>query len=411
MTAMIASLDFRTMLFMASLLAIALSLLLLAIRSRTTTLNGLKEWLYANVLIGVAILTFILYLIPINIRAFVGGLFMVSGFILCFTAILLFENRKFKLEMPKYSIYAIIAINILIELMPHSLYVSVVFNTLLCAIFTFCSGVFLLKYSRYKTSKEHRFTGLFFLLFSGLTVFRMFILTENAIRPIDELTSWELNEITFLACLLSLLAINFGFIAMVYEKLAEQLSYAAKHDWLTGMLNRGNLEVAAAQMTTHSVRFEHTQAMLLMDLDKFKRINDTYGHLFGDEVIKTLANLLGENIREIDFVGRYGGEEFCVLMPNTNEAAAMVSAERIRKKFQDSPILLEGKKIQCTVSIGVCDSSEVGREFKDMFAAADRALYAAKRAGRNRVIGFSAAPLMDSATISDADKSITMPLL
>lgn len=94
-------------------------------------------------------------------------------------------------------------------------------------------------------------------------------------------------------------------------------------------------------------------------------------------------------MRDIDLLGRYGGEEFCILMPNASEKEALMLAERIRQKYENMPILLNGQSVKCTVSAGVCDSSQLGSDFKSMFSAADKALYAAKKAGRNKVILYS----------------------
>ena len=189
--------------------------------------------------------------------------------------------------------------------------------------------------------------------------------------------------------MLSLLAINFGFIAMLYEKITEQLGHVAGHDWLTGAMNRGNLEKTSDIIKAISMRAKQQQAMLLMDLDHFKRINDNYGHFFGDKVICAFVNVAKEAMRNSDVIGRYGGEEFCILMPNTNEQEAMLLAERIRYKFENHRLAFHDKAIYSTVSIGVCDSKQVGREFNGMFTAADQSLYAAKQAGRNKVITYS----------------------
>ena len=387
---MFESLDYRTMLFMSGLLAVALSVLLLAIHMRINTLHGLAYWVCANLLIGVAIIVFIFDIIPLNIRAFAGGLCIVFGIALYYVAIRVFEERRIATSAIKNTFFTIVIINLVVAIFSSNEYALVVLNTALCAVFTIMSALFLFKLSRlHKKSVEHLFTSLCFVIFSMLTFYRLTIVSADQVNPVEHLTQWSQNEITFLACMLSLLAVNFGFIALVNMRIAAQLTHAAGRDWLTGVMNRGRLEQASEIVAANSVRLGQTQAMLLMDLDRFKSINDTYGHLSGDIVIKFFAELVAESIRGIDVLGRYGGEEFCVLMPNTNEAEAFVLAERIRNKYQSSPIFLGNAQIECTVSIGVCDSSYVGNDFKHMFDAADKALYTAKNTGRNKVVMFS----------------------
>lgn len=386
---MFADLEFRTMLFMAGLLAVALSVLLLTINYRTVVLNGLKEWVCANLLIGGAIITFTQIAVPLDIRAFIGGLLIVSGLGLYFISIRIFDQRPIARQYIQYSLIVFMLIKILFAAFAKNEYASVVFNTAICIILTAASALYLLKYSSQKRSSEYRFTGTFFVIFTGFTLWRFYILCADTASPIMHLTEWTLNEVTFLGCMLSVLAINFGFIAMVNARLAELLAYTAGHDWLTGLMNRGNLEKGAELLTLKTMKSKQTQAMLLMDLDHFKEINDTYGHQFGDKVIKTFAKLAKDNMRDIDLLGRYGGEEFCILMPNASEKEALMLAERIRKKYETMPIILNGQSVKCTVSAGVCDSSQVGSDFKNMFSVADKALYAAKKAGRNKVVLYS----------------------
>lgn len=387
---MFESLDYRTMLFMSGLLAVALSIFLLLINASIAKFTGLFYWVCANLLIGIAILIFIFEVIPLNIRAFVGGLCLVFGLALYYVAIKIFDQHRLAPNIIKKTFAVIVVINTAITLFSSNEYNLIVFNTALCVVLSVMSAMFLLKKRKVpKKLIEHQLTGIFFGIFAFLTCYRLFILSSDQINPVEHLTQWAQNEITFLACMLSVLAINFGFIAMVNAKLTEQLKHAAGHDWLTGVMNRGMLEQAAQIMKANSNRMGHTQSLLLMDLDGFKNINDSHGHLFGDKVIKIFAKLASENIREIDVLGRYGGEEFCLLMPNTNAAEAVVLAERIRERYASTPIFIDDMQIQCTVSIGVCDSSDVGNDFKNMFGAADKALYAAKKSGRNKVIVFS----------------------
>lgn len=382
-------LDFRTMLFMAGLLAVALSALLLTINSRAAMLSGLNEWMFANVLMGGGIIMFTQVIVPLDIRVFVGGLLFVSGLALYFISIRSFDKQPIQRRHIQSAFLIFILITIAMMTLSKNEYAAVVFNTVICVALSSASALYLLKHSKQKQSPEYRFSAAFFIIFTVITLWRLCVLSVDKASPLVHLTEWTLNEVTFLGCMLSVLAINFGFIAMVNARMAELLAHNAGHDWLTGAMNRGNLEKGAEILTLKSLKSKQTQAMLLLDLDHFKVINDTYGHQFGDKVIKAFAQLAKDNVRDIDLLGRYGGEEFCILVPNASEAEACMLAERIREKYEDLTILFNAQPVKCTVSIGVCDSSQLGSDFKSMFSAADKALYAAKRAGRNKVILYS----------------------
>ena len=386
---MFAWLEFRTMLFMTGLLAVALSMLLLAINSRTKILKGLKEWVFANLLIGGAIITFTQVSLPLNIRAVIGGFLIVAGLGLYYISIRIFDKRPIAWRSVQIALFIFILVKTGIAFLSENEYISVVFNTAVCMAITLATAVYLFKFASHKKSPEYRFTAVFFVIFTALTMWRFYVLCADRVAPVEHLTEWTLNQITFLGCMLSVLAINFGFISMVNARLAELLVYTAGHDWLTGMMNRGNLEKCAELLTLKTVKAKQTQAMLLMDLDHFKAINDSYGHLFGDQVIQMFAQLAKENMRDIDLLGRYGGEEFCIIMPNSTEKEALIVAERIRNKFENMQILFNEMPVKCTVSAGVCDSHQSGSDFRSMFSAVDKALYAAKEAGRNKVVLFS----------------------
>lgn len=309
-------LEFRTMLFMSGLLAMALSVLLLAIHSRTKILTGLKEWVYANVLIGGSIITFTQISLPLNIRAVIGGFLVVTGLSLYLISIRIFEKHPIPWRAIQVLLLAFILIKIYIAYISQNEYFSVVFNTFVCMSITAVTALYLLKYSSYGRSPEYRFTATFFIIFTALTLWRFYVLCADRVAPVDHLNDWTLNQVTFLGCMLSVLAINFGFISMVNARMAELLAYSAGHDWLTGMMNRGNLEKCAELLTVKTSKAKQIQAMVLMDMDHFKMVNDTYGHLFGDRVIQQFAQLAKANIRNIDLLGRYGGEEFCIIMPD-----------------------------------------------------------------------------------------------
>lgn len=155
-------------------------------------------------------------------------------------------------------------------------------------------------------------------------------------------------------------------------------------DELTGLFNRKHLMETLAAEVTRSKRNEHTFALLVIDIDHFKLINDTYGHQKGDEVLRLLADIFHETVRSCDYVARYGGEEFMVMLPEVGAAGGQEVAERIRERVARESINRKGDRI--TISIGMAMFAEHGDSPELLFQQADQALYAAKAAGRNRVV-------------------------
>jgi diguanylate cyclase (GGDEF)-like protein len=179
------------------------------------------------------------------------------------------------------------------------------------------------------------------------------------------------------------------FVLMLSYKLNQKLESIATIDGLTSVLNRRGLEDAAVKMQDICKRINLSMAVLLIDIDHFKKVNDTYGHLAGDDVLKHLASVVAGILRSSDVLGRYGGEEFCAFLPNTTEGDAIGLAERIRAGVEASPLKLNLENIKITVSIGVADSVRAGYDFKGLVATADSAMYGAKNSGRNRVMSYT----------------------
>ncbi|GAB2510596.1 GGDEF domain-containing protein [Lysobacter humi (ex Lee et al. 2017)] len=167
--------------------------------------------------------------------------------------------------------------------------------------------------------------------------------------------------------------------------LHEALRFEATRDRLTGVLNRGAI-LDALQVELHrAARQGGTTAVLLLDIDHFKRVNDTRGHLVGDEVLREIGRRLQATLRPYDRVGRFGGEEFVVLVSSADGQSSVI-AERVRHAIAGTPVAIGGgEPIAMTVSIGVAVAPVAPGDPQAMLAAADRALYRAKAAGRDRV--------------------------
>ena len=165
----------------------------------------------------------------------------------------------------------------------------------------------------------------------------------------------------------------------------QQLAAAARTDPKTGLLNATAWQREADAEVVRAQRSSSPLALLLIDVDHFKRVNDSHGHLIGDEVLRALAAELRQQVRESDVVGRFGGEEFTVLLPRTDAADAHGIAERLRASARRMSVAAADARIQVTVSIGVALLGQHGRDLFELLAAADVALYKAKDAGRDQV--------------------------
>ncbi|HEX4062161.1 MAG TPA: GGDEF domain-containing protein [Streptosporangiaceae bacterium] len=191
-----------------------------------------------------------------------------------------------------------------------------------------------------------------------------------------------------IACVLSPLLLIVALppvILLQRSLLHQQLRAAARTDAKTGLLNAAAWQREADTEISRVLRARQPLALLLMDIDHFKRVNDTHGHLAGDQVLTALADVLRQQVRETDVVGRFGGEEFVVLLPGADTAEAIKIAERLRAQVGATVTSAAGVEVTVTVSIGAALLGQHGDELRALLTAADLALYRAKRAGRNQV--------------------------
>ncbi|GHT27402.1 hypothetical protein FACS18942_06680 [Planctomycetales bacterium] len=173
------------------------------------------------------------------------------------------------------------------------------------------------------------------------------------------------------------------------RQLEQELEFSAKYDALTALLNRITFFDLALGVWERSIRNKFPLSAIMFDCDFFKRVNDIFGHSAGDAVLRTIADTIKRFSRSSDVVCRYGGEEFCVLLPGCNEKTAWNWAERIRKQFEVNPIKYNNTNIGVTVSFGIASRQEDVLTFDHLVERADQALIFAKQAGRNRCIRYS----------------------
>lgn len=174
-----------------------------------------------------------------------------------------------------------------------------------------------------------------------------------------------------------------GYIAF-YQNIDDQMRYKrdANTDSLTGLINRAGLDKILEDEIHRSHRYSYPLSAILIDIDHFKEVNDTYGHQVGDMILKEFSKILSANIRDVDMLGRWGGEEFLIICPHTDEEGVHVIAENLRSRVEEYSFSVVGKK---TASFGIAqyDSSTLA---ENLFHQLDRALYCAKNMGRNQVV-------------------------
>lgn len=178
----------------------------------------------------------------------------------------------------------------------------------------------------------------------------------------------------------------------------DELHFQASHDLLTGLYNRRYMMDQLHQGVSQSVRYKHSYAIVMIDLDHFKQVNDVHGHAAGDLVLSHMARVLRESVREADVPGRWGGEEFIVLLPHTDINGAKKAADSWLRHLNASPVRLEsGKSVTIGFSAGVAtlqsqDEDDLNKQVNRLLHVADGRMYLAKKQGRNRVIAIGDIP-------------------
>lgn len=176
------------------------------------------------------------------------------------------------------------------------------------------------------------------------------------------------------------------------QKANQELAVLSQTDGLTQLYNRAHWEDCLEREYKRWQRVRQRACLLMLDIDHFKSINDNYGHPVGDDVIRHLAQLIQHNAREIDVSGRYGGEEFAIILGDTSLQDAAQLAERLRKAVESSAVRSDGQSLKYTISLGIAALDVGVQSSQEWIACADKALYASKENGRNRLSLYSAEP-------------------
>ncbi|MFT5082538.1 MAG: diguanylate cyclase [Lentisphaeria bacterium] len=214
-----------------------------------------------------------------------------------------------------------------------------------------------------------------------ITSIAEFMYQNSTIIPLKD-ASGKVDHICLIVYDVTEVAVN----RLQIQEANEKLRIMSRTDGLTGLLNRKTWETELDNEYKRFSRHAHTTSMLLFDIDHFKRVNDNYGHPAGDEVIRQTARVTKESIRDIDVAGRYGGEEFAVILVDTDAKGALLAAERIRTNMEKNIVHYENIDIHFTISIGVSELSGKMKDKTNWIDCADKGLYEAKNNGRNNSV-------------------------
>lgn len=249
-------------------------------------------------------------------------------------------------------------------------------------LFLFCAQTLLHGHATQRTV-HGRLLGGWCLCIGIGALFRAGSLLAYAPPTFSLFSAGLLQSVTYAAGAMSVLVGSVGFLLMCTTRCETDLQQLATRDALTGSLNRGTIEQHLDAAWQQARRTGTPLSLVLLDIDHFKTINDTYGHHLGDVVLQRVVALVNHQLRSTDVVGRYGGEEFVLVLPNTALDHAHTVAERIRNQIAHERFVVEGASLSCTISGGVATAYAHDRTYAALMQRADSALYTAKHGGRN----------------------------
>jgi len=391
------SLDVRTIMLVLSALTFMFSGLLALAGKYSSNVKGVGYWALASLLMagGFGLSYSFSTTLPSQHSwpVILASVLIASGLSLQYCGLQRFKDKPINWKFAAFAVGAVLFSGIWFTGLHNDVTGRAIANSILFAIvFAACARELLIP-AESPLRIAYWLTGVSFGAFSVLALARAAILWQSSAESYGLFQNIPINPLTFLGVCLLQFSTMFGFVLMLDYRLVGELDKLASLDPLTGAFNRRRLEEEALRLQARSIRTGEPMAVVMIDVDHFKNVNDRYGHQVGDEVLRHIAKTIGTAIRAGDYFARYGGEEFCILLPSTTKDEAYVLGERLRQIHVDNPFIFDGQRLQSTVSIGIADSVDVGNEFRLLILAADKALYEAKQAGRNLVMQHSSLKL------------------
>jgi diguanylate cyclase (GGDEF)-like protein len=382
-------LDIRTMIAVAAGLGLLMALSLRYVLRDYPAMLGpsMREWMLG---IGVQAVSWVLVavrnLIPDFFTVVIANALLSIGYALLVDAVRRFVGRR----SGHTAIYALVAASICVQIfftyeVPSTRVRILLGSSLFAALLPFALRPLLDSY-RVSRRRSYLLTAAAFAALFGIMLVRLVSESLDTRGLRDAFFSTPMQAIVFGSLAFFPAIATLGFVLMCSARLYQELERQATVDALTGINNRRTLGDLAARSIAAAQRHARGLAVLLIDADHFKRINDAYGHAVGDEALQRIAATLQCTLRTEDLLGRLGGEEFAVVMPDADEAAACAGAERLRHAMEQVQFSTQHGAVALRISIGVSMVGP-GDDFASLLRRADQAMYTAKRSGRNRVIG------------------------
>lgn len=380
-------LDVRTILVLFSVLSIMFAGLVMFAGLNTRLVMSVKQWALACLCIGLGLGLCFFFKISSDtskIAMLVGCTLLGASIVLQFNGIRAFRSQT-SYFWPGVLFIALVCLQTAwFEFIQPSIANRSIANSLVFASGYIACSFMLFKHIKPALKTATYFTGLAFAVLALVLIARaIFIYQLPTAYMLYSNVPMNPNSL-LLSCLLQL-CITFGFLLMLNRALVSEIEHVAARDNLTGAFNRRELESELARLQSRYERSGDCYSLMLIDIDNFKLINDNYGHLVGDEILRRFARIVFASIRTEDYFARYGGDEFCVLLPSTSIDEALNLAERLRIAYVTTPHVINEDAIQSSISIGVSESTSMDNDYNNMISCADKALYQAKNSGRNKV--------------------------
>jgi diguanylate cyclase (GGDEF)-like protein len=386
-------LDIRTLSFVAALSTVLLAAAMLLLKSVDPGEHAIRHWALGALLMSLALCLIALRdLIPNLFSVVIANSSLAAGYGLLLSGIGLFVGRPVRRSITPVVFVGTLLAFIYLTLIAPNLGARIVIISVILAALSFWSAFLLLREMPEDMRLTRGFTAAVFIVHGAYFALRAGLTPGGAQVQDFMKTNW-INALALIEAITMSILLIVGFVTMVARQLYLRMHQLARVDLLTGLPNRRAIEEAVRRETARSHRLNQPLSLVLLDVDYFKQINDQYGHQSGDTVLQARALAVVRLLRPSDTFGRYGGEEFCAILPGMDERAALLLAERIRRLVEDMKIVMPGGATTgMTVSLGVAAITPSGNFDTDWgraFELADRALYGAKQGDRNRTVGAS----------------------